>query len=602
MTEPRYNFDDAYAFYNDPKYEQPLRGAVPGTAVPIDARRSAWVSDDGTRRETLTPLEAGVLAACDLFMRAPAQADYVAERFGMPADAARALLDSLAARGLLRTPLEFLGADVARDATPLPPPLVAIRTCNRPAGLTRLLDSLLADERRLGVERRYLVCDDARTPEARAVNRAAAQRFARESRSRCWYVGADERDALFDAHVGDVPPAARAALDTLLRFDRLDTATGARSWNWAVLLSAGGTLSLLDDDFVFPIREPLGASPRLELWDSLVVETRFFDDAAGWQERPIVDRDPFAIAARWVGQPARALVPTDDGRFAELDNAPVGEIAGITPRTRVLGAAAGVYGALGHDTTAFQHLAGKRTLLDLWRAPYDERRLEGEHVWNGVLAPRLLYSLAATPLLLDNRELLPFAGSHGRVDDTFFLRLLRAIEPAAAFIWLPLLMGHFPDERRNRRENSLKPLLSYTNTHAAALLATLGDELVGATREARLGAMAALCGERAAASDATLADIALAMESDRLVDFVQRLGDALAAPLAQRAPPGWRAHADAMMRANRDALRNLRIEPREVARLRYGLAQVAHAATAWCALWRRCRDERPLDALPALPA
>ena len=598
MSDIRFTFDDATSYFSgDGPALAGLRGALPGHSLPLSDGQSLFVADHDRARAIVSNTEARVLANSDAFLAPDVQAEEVAIRTGLsPADA-RQLLDGLAARGLLVAPAQLIGEPV--PALPrLPDPLVAIRTCNRPLGLARLLDSLVAEQKRLGRTRRFLVCDDARSASERAVNRAEAQRFARASGAIVHYVGADERRALGSDLLAPYDARTRAALDTLLRFESLDTATGARSWNWAVLLSAGGSLSLLDDDFLFPVRHPLDSGSRLELYDSLVAETRYFDDD-GWRLRPTLEGDPFAAASRYVGQPTRALVGSEDTRW-EMDGAPVSDLALVAPGRRVLGAGIGVYGTLGHDSAAYLALAGPKTMQDLWREPFRIERLEGESVWSGVRSPRLLSGLSATPFLLDNRELLPFAGSHGRVDDTFFLNLLTTIEPESAFVMLPLLIGHFPDEQRNRLANSRSALLTYSNTHAAGLMHSFGSALSGRDRARRLAAVGAMCSEHALASHDELAAIALARYVDRQVDYVRRLGERLAEHT--EAPAEWREYAAGMLAANRAALATPRITDAEVAALQGALAQAGAAAAAWVDLWRRCRDQPPLERLAPLGA
>jgi hypothetical protein len=221
-------------------------------------------------------------------------------------------------------------------------------------------------------------------------------------------------------------------------------------------------------------------------------------------------------------------------------------------------------------------------------------------VWSGVRAPRLLSGLSATPFLLDNRELLPFAGSHGRVDDTFFLNLLTTIEPDAAFVMLPLLIGHFPDERRNRLANSRAPLLTYSNTHAAGLMHAFASVLSGGDRATRLAAVGALCTEHALASHAELGAIVMRQFLDRQSDFVHRLGGSLA--VATEAPAAWREYAAGMLATNREALASTRVTDSDVTALRAALGQAGAAAAAWSHLWSHCRTQPPLDRLAPLGA
>lgn len=576
MHEIRFRFDEAAAFYGNLEDDTPLRVALPGSVVALDGDRRAWFSEDGTRVERLGALEAAVLEACDVFQRPGPQAADVADRTGLSLDEAARTIESLAARGLLATPIALLGDGLARDHTPVPAPLVAIRAHGDASQLAALLDSLLAEERRLGVQRRYVVCDEVDAPAVRD----ATRRFAAQSASTIWHCGARERDALSAPWLAAADGAGRDALAALLQPDPL--APGSCARNWAVLLSAGGTFALLDDAHRMPVREPVGTHFRLELNDSPEVETRFFDDEAGWQERPLVDGDAFAIAARWVGQPVRAIVPLDDARFVELENAPMAELARATPRARVVCASIGTYGEM--PAHAWPFVTSRRTLSDLWRAPFQPARLAGAHTWNGVRAPRLMYAVAGVPLLVDNRELLPFGH-----DDDGFARLLQAIEPGAACVWLPLLLGHFPAAPPTGRPH---------DGTLASLVASFGAGLAGERREPRFAAIAALCRELASAGDDALAARADGAAAVPRAEHARRLAVALARP---DAPAPWRERAVATLRGLRESLRADR-PVASVPALRAQLARLANAAAPWTAAWHACRARPPLDALAPVRA
>lgn len=567
MHDIRFRFDEAAAFYGDLENDAPLRVALPGSVVALDGDRRAWFSDDGTRVERLSALEAAVLEACDVFQRPAPQAADVADRTGLSREDAARTIESLAARGLLATPIALLGEGLARERAPVPAPLVAIRAHGNAGQLAALLDSLLAEERRLGAQRRYVVCEES---DDRALL-DATRRFAAASASSVWYLGSRERHALIAAMFA---PADREALVALLQPDARSPGSCAR--NWTVLLSAGGTFALLDDAHRMPVREPVGTHFRLELNDSPEAETRFFDDEAGWHERPLVDGDAFAIAARWVGQPVRAIVPLDDARFVDLENAPMAELARATPRARVVCASMGTYGEM--PAQAWPFATSRRTLSDLWRAPFQPARLAGAHTWNGVRAPRLMFALAGVPLLVDNRELLPFGH-----DDDGFARLLAAIEPGAACVWLPLLLGHFP---------AAPPTGRLHDGTLASLVASFGAGLSGERREARFAAIAALCRELASAGDDALAARADGAAAIPRAEHARRLAVALARP---DAPAPWRERAVATLRGVRESLRADRPVASAPA-LRAQLARMANAAAPWTAAWHACRARPPLDA------
>src|SRR5690606_19824833 len=96
-----------------------------------------------------------------------------------------------------------------------------------------------------------LVIDDARDDTDAAPNIEVVAAVAREGLD-VMYLGPEQRREALASLPGATDPRFAALLDPVV----LATASGSRSWNWAMLLTAGGTVSMIDDDCFLPVRRP----------------------------------------------------------------------------------------------------------------------------------------------------------------------------------------------------------------------------------------------------------------------------------------------------------------------------------------------------------
>jgi hypothetical protein len=553
---------------------------VAGTGV-------CWSSDDDRRQVWLEPGSEGVLERLERFDTIDRHRQRLLPLFGESArvDAALGMLE---ARGLLVEAAQLLAPPPAHP----PPaarraPLVAIRAHRRPAALSRLLDGLLAHERRHGVARRHLVIDDtpAGDPAVAAIVAAAqdaglgVRLFAARERGR-WLAAIAQRIPEWRTQ-----GPLRALLDP-----SIPAATGARAWNTALLFAAGARLALLDDDFHLPWRAR-AARPGVELGGA--AHSRAVYPQGGAAE-PELERDALADGFALLGRSAYAAAPPRAEDVAGLAAAQVADW-----RDRRVGAViTGTYGAYAWDSTVFLNLAARAGVPGgLWAEPFDPARLDGDAVGLAVDRPTLLRAGGFTPLALDLEDFAPFAATAGKADDTAFLHLLDAVRPGHCALELPWLVGHAPPEPRPRRARAEAPLLADANVLFGARVAHLGMGIDTRDPQRRWSALCALADGLAAEDDIALARIARRWRAATLAQVVGLARSAL--EHGAGAPAEWRRHVERVLEANQRAL----AEPEVGALLpgfRLGLSQLARGA-AWAELWSLARRESEawLDALPA---
>ncbi len=563
-----------------------LLASRPGQYEELDGEHAYWRSDDGARSVVLDRRGLQALNVCERFAPRDEHVERLQRQLGLSPLRASRVLEELIAAGLIESTAAEL-AVVARRADPIPEPLIAIRTCDRPAGLQRLLQSLIEDERRWGASRRYLVVDDTRDAASARTSAGVVRAFAAQTRSRVGLLGPAARSALVARLDRDLDPGQRDVLAGLVDPAQPGARTGARTWNLALLAAAGGSLSILDDDTVFPLRVPPGVDARYEPGDSILSATRWFDDRDPADALAACPEEPYAMLRRVVGQPAAALL-RDGTRNEYLHGRSAREIAHLRGGAHVRAAFTGIYGALAFDSSVYLNCGDAGSLADLWREPWRPERLEADRIWHGVTAPRLLGHAVYTPILLDARELVPFAGTWGKADDTYCMLLFGAIAPGSVFAYSPLLLGHYPLEPRPRRARSLEPLLLDRSGLAADTFDRLGTLRVAHDRALRLAAIGAHALDLAQADDASLRDHIVHWRQRRIASVLERL-DA-SHRMGQAAPAAWRAHVAAIQSANRAALLDLAVDPAELAAVRAMYAQAGTAAAAWPRIWALARD------------
>ena len=563
----------------------PLLAAMPGNALALSGEEFLWRSWDGAIGARLSRLELHVLQCCEAFASRDAHLARIAAT-GVPVPHAAPVVDGLLARGLLRDPAGFVpGDEPAGDD--VGEPLVAIRTCARAASLDRLLQSLRADEERFGCTRRYVVVDDTRDAAGVAANGAAIAAFARTSRSTISHFDLAARAERFAALSAALDAAGRDVATSLLLRPRAGVTTGALTWNWAVLLGAGGALSMLDDDFLFPMRMPPGASNRIEARDDTRSSMRFFDGSAG-ASLAVLPEEPYAYLRRYVGRSGATLhaaAPPDPAKLAGHSPAEAGLLA---LRGQVQCAVTGIWGALAWDSSVYLNVLDDASMHDLLREPFSLARLNADECFHGVLAPRLATGGVFTPLLIDDRTLAPFAPTGGKADDTAFLALFAAMRSHPLMAVLPAAIGHAPPVSRDRVARSREPLIRDLNGWISWYVGEVSGLLHGDDPALRLGAIGALCADLAGSSDREVGESLLRWRHVTIGSLLGRLRESLARRTG--APREWRDYVQQVIASNDRELDRERPTGEDIEHARSALAEVAGGAQAWPALWQAARD------------
>lgn len=453
-----------------------------GACWPAGNDQFLWVSTDRSRSALLARAEAVLWQQALTFQSREELLASLAQRHSMPGGVAQAAMNRMLACGVLVSAGEWIGTAALRD--PAPSPVIAVRTFRRPQALARLLDSALAMQRRGATPRSWLVIDDARSADEGKDSHEVVARCAREGLE-IGYFGPTHRAEAICSLIGAGHGDAKALLDPNV----LATASGARSWNWAMLLSAGGTVSMIDDDCVLPVRRPETWHRSWSMQHSATFEGRFYDNEV--PRLAELEGDPWEESLGVLGQAPAALAQRDGARVAQIAGKSLAQLSAWHADRRVAAVIAGIHGGHVFNSSFYLSVTDAHSLRDLLRPPFSLQRLQGDALWQGVSSPRLVATAVYTPFLIDNRALLPFAPTAGHADDTAFLALLSAIAPESSFAMLPMLVGHAPIEHRDRLDAMFRELLMDGNTFVSSLAAPFATELPGRGRATRWKAVSA---------------------------------------------------------------------------------------------------------------
>ncbi len=327
---------------------------------------------------------------------------------------------------------------------------VTIATAGRPAALQRCLAGLIGNLQAYARDLRVWVIDGSINPSVQAANRQVAETIARRTGYRIDVVCATEIRR-YSQELSDA-----VADEDLLGFalpGRDEFAAGSRlgaSRNLQLLATAGEAFLSIDDDtdfrFAFPstlasakqgiAANLLGDDPA-EVWsyrdrETLLREIPFdnFDLIAGHQEflgrdlADIIDHGALPIGDRIVAQQFGKVLVTLSGL--------VGDCGWGTPSR-----------FLFLDDVSFKRLAESDDSYHRTTTSREMLRVAPSRLISGRVE-----NLIAATFGADGRSLLPPFVPVGRGSDVVFGRLVKTIEPSAAFGHVPAAILHLPIENR----------------------------------------------------------------------------------------------------------------------------------------------------------
>lgn len=594
---------------------QPLFASVDGRVASLSNEECVFQPRDGGEVHVMTHQVLQALDQCREFRTIDEHVARIASVLpGLSGqnEAVRRVLSFLIDRGVVISDADFLarlGASSSTQAAPLA--CLAIRACDRPQQVTRLLSSLQEQAQRYGRRDPLLLLDDSRSADSTRAHRDALRAHSEQTGADVVHLDADAARTVL-SKLARACPQAQALIETLQSAGTGSGFGGGRGYNLALLLTAGRRLCLLDDDYVLPFHHASHAAPGLEPTPSTAFESRFHGDLdqALMAGAPLIE-DGFALQENLVGHELGAIAVGESDFALDRDSLrgkTLARLAHLRGEARVLATYTGTRGAsFTSDSLWLYRLAGQSR--DLFWADRD-LYLHNIHAETMEFAPsRAIVRRHGlfTPFMLDNSRLLPCTANNGRGEDGLFGISASYLYPESVTLHLPLTIAHVQEGRRGRFDKALRPLTPGVNRFLREWILNQAQPARSADPAERLYFLGAQLEDLAGASVRSRVDVLEEYLRYVRADLIEHLQQQLLS--AQQAPVYWVADVRRIVETNGRAL--LASEPPGLeewqddidaetcaARLREACLQLASAYRVWPALWRAAADvgERLLKA------
>ncbi|MDO8862610.1 hypothetical protein Q6D67_12945 [Haliea sp. E1-2-M8] len=435
---------------------EPLYAVEDHDSLPVAGAVLLMARATGARL-SVTADVAAALQRCTTFRSLAGHASYLVEQFpqlgGNVADVTR-VLQQVRDVGLL-IPAARVCAQVnipEDDAPDLERTVSCIITCDRPAAVERLLESLLRGAR-LARQKRLILIDDSRDASNCAANLAAVERFNLLSPTTMEYFGPPEQDQLIQYAIAELPRHADAIRFLLQRESWPGMATYGRARNVALLLTVGERCIIMDDDV-------LCAAYTLPYQETGVAfndggrQADFYRDAQDWQQSAVKqDFDPLLGHGRCLGMGlSRALRALGHNALLEEHLAAVSAdwCGGINASSPVLVTQSGSLGDPGTSSNGWLANLEPVSLRRMLARPGGlASALSLRQNWLGQTRPTFTVRPVISQVTgLDNRALLPPYLPALRGEDQLFGSMLDFLHPDSLTLEYDWAVPHHPLEER----------------------------------------------------------------------------------------------------------------------------------------------------------
>ncbi len=407
-------------------------------------------------QQIMSPQVVEGLKTCTNFNTLEAHAAHLAntraELNGKQAMAATAL-NNLKDAGMLLQATDVC-AQLAQPAPrQLPPTRAFIITCDRPAAVERLLDSMLRTGK-LSQHNALFLIDDSRDPDNRDANREAVVKFNFRSAKDMFYVGAEAQHELLSG-LTETLPAHEAGIRFLLDSSEwTGKKTYGRSRTLCLLLSVGYRALVMDDDILCQAILPPLTETGVGIGSGGMRKAAFY---ASEQELMLsgkpADFDPLSGHASLLGSTlGQALQAVNNGPLLESQlrntNAALANV--LKADSPILVTQCGSLGDTGTGGANWALYLSEDSVERMLSAPHGmATALENGLNWLGSARPNFFKMPFMSQLTgLDNSHLLPPYFPAFRGEDALFGAMLVAMHHHSVSLEYPWSVPHLPLEKR----------------------------------------------------------------------------------------------------------------------------------------------------------
>ncbi len=399
------------------------------------------------------------LASCTTFQTLPKHVEVltttIPQLAGQQADVTK-VLEMVRDNGLLTSAEDMckrICPDDVATATGLPRTRVFIITCDRPAAVQRLAQSMLYAGNLSRHEEIFLI-DDSRDAQNAELNREVVSQFNLTSPRDMRYVGADAQEQLLNALIKELPDKEQGIRFLIDRKRWANHKSYGLARTLCLLLSVDKRAIVMDDDVICAAV----ASPYTSegvAFDDTAREVEFYaseQDILARTEK--TDFDPLTGHAQCLGlSMAQAINKLGAGELKaqDLQNANAAFLSQWHADSPVIITQSGSMGDPGTPGTEWVYQVSAASAQRMLASPGGlQGALTNRHYWMG--QPRPIFTKMAVISQvtgLDNSQLLPPYFPVFRGEDYLFGAMVEYLHPQSTVLEYDWCVPHFPlDERR----------------------------------------------------------------------------------------------------------------------------------------------------------
>lgn len=424
--------------------------------VAINEAMTLVINRQNGRQQILSPQVVEGLKTCTTFDTLEAHAAHLARtraELGGNREAALSALHDLRTAGMLLQAGDICRKLAPPEPRPLPPTRVFIITCDRPAAVDRLLDSMLRAGKLSQHDALFLV-DDSRQAGHREANREAVAKFNLRSAKEMFYVGAETQAELLAGLAGALPAHAAGVHFLLDPAQWQGRKTYGRARTLCLLLSVGYRAILMDDDILCQAILPPIVDTGIGIGSGGMRKAAFFDSQRALLDAGSpADFNPLSGHARLLGSRlGTALQALNRGplQVAQLGQVNAALANVLTPDSPILVTQSGSLGDPGTRNSHWAVFQGEDSIERLLAAPHGmTEALQNRLVWLGSSRPNFYKMPFMSQLTgLDNSRLLPPYFPAFRGEDLLFGAMLVAMHRDCITLEYPWSVPHLPLDDR----------------------------------------------------------------------------------------------------------------------------------------------------------
>lgn len=539
--EFQYSFDASPKPMIDPNAT--LYASVAGMAADLGNGECVFRTADGPHVMTTQVL--GALDRCRAFKSIDEHIQTIRQILpNVPLDGIKRVLDGLVGRRLLISESDYLHnleASAAATSQPGVDPTLVIRACDRPAALKQCLSSLQQSAAVQGLPVQLI--DDSRDTGAQREHQQLLADSGLNARA-------------FDADTA-IAKLKRALPEHQAVIADLFAGHGnGRAFNRALLATAGRTLALLDDDFVYRMHRHPEFKAGLDLALSSNLPVRFFDQLPAALEAGQEDASAFADHQRRCGQSLAGLLQIEGlgNRKGALRGLEPSNLPHLSAGARIVATVNGHRGRSGSTRCEgfFEVDAASRASFVATRERY-LRSIENPALWVGPTKAHLARRVNFLPFLVDTTDMLGFAAPTGRSEDAFFGAMTQLLLPES-LVWMSAhAIAHQPPEERKFPKPGAEVERPGFNTFLVDYALNRVGDLRAASVTQRAAGFAGMLEDLADCEQRALLQFVAEYLQFRRSDLIHSL-QGIAAEAGPQAPVFWQADLREIIVANGKAL------------------------------------------------